>query len=276
MLTVPLPQGTISYRASGPADATKPVVFVHGFLVNGELWTGVAAAVAARGIRSYAPDWPLGAHTVAMNPDAAQSPRGVAEMVQAFLERLDLDDVTLVGNDTGGAIIQFLLDTDHSRVGRVVLTNCDAFDQFPPRRFAMLFKIGRRASRIRTFLAPTRLTALRHSKLAFGGLVATPLDPDLTRRWIQPCLTDRAVRRDTARFLRSVNRQDLLDVSTRLHHFPKPVRFVWGTADRAFELDLAIRLAEIFPDASIVEVADSKTLVPLDAPHRLADEIAAF
>ena len=143
MPTVDLPQGRVNYRVAGPPDsALPPVVFVHGIMVNGELWTGVADALAARGIRSYAPDLPLGAHPVPLSPDADISPRGVAALLLAFLDALGLTDVTLAGNDTGGALCQFLLDADASRVGRLVLTNCDAFDQFPPPPFPSRLHIG--------------------------------------------------------------------------------------------------------------------------------------
>ena len=113
MPTVDLPQGRVNYRVAGPPDSTlPPVVFVHGLLVNGEMWTGVAAALAERGIRCYTPDLPLGAHTVAMKPGTDISPRGVARLVLSFLEALDLTGVTLAGNDTGGALCQFVIDTD--------------------------------------------------------------------------------------------------------------------------------------------------------------------
>ena len=133
MPTIELPQGAVRYRVAGEQASGPPVVFVHGFLVNATLWVKTADALAAAGVRSYAPDWPLGAHPLALGAGADQSPRGVARQVLSFIEALELDDVTLVGNDTGGAICQFLLDTDASRIGRLVLTNCDAFDSFPPR-----------------------------------------------------------------------------------------------------------------------------------------------
>src|SRR5262249_29099708 len=126
---IELPQGPITYRVAGPADsAVPPVVFVHGLLVDNQLWTAVADLLAEQGIRSYAPNWPLGSHPVAMNADADLSPRGIAAIINGFLAALDLTDVTLVGNDTGGALCQYLIDADHSRIGRLVLTNCDAFD----------------------------------------------------------------------------------------------------------------------------------------------------
>lgn len=275
MPSTTLQHGTIDYRTAGPSDAPKPVVFVHGFLVNGELWTGVADALAAKGVRSYAPDWPLGSQPRAMDPDADQSPAGVARLVNEFIGQLGLDDVTLVGNDTGGAIVQFLLDADHSRVGRVVLTNCDAFDEFPPGRFKALFWIGKRAGRIKALIGPTRIRAIRHSPLGFGSLVAGKLDGDLTRRWIEPSRTDRAVRAETARFLRAVDAQELLAVSNRLGRFTKPVLLVWGAADRFFKPSFAHHLAEVLPDATVVEVPGAKTFIPLDDPQRVADEIVA-
>jgi pimeloyl-ACP methyl ester carboxylesterase len=273
MPSVVLPGGTLNYRVAGPEDATRPVVFVHGFLVNGELWTGVAEALAARGVRSYAPDLPLGSHTTAMNPGADQTPRGVARMIISFLEALELDDVTLVGNDSGGALSQFLIDTDPTRIGRLVLTNCDAFDKFPPPPFDQLFKAGRSATGLKALLTPMRATPLRHSPLGYGMLVNEPLDPALTRRWVDPCLTDASVRRDTAAFLKGVDKKQLLDVSTRLQHFDKPVLLLWGDADRFFKLDFARRLSQIFPDARLVEVSGGRTFHPLDDPRRVAAEI---
>ena len=111
------------------------------------------------------------------------------------MEALELDDVTLVGNDTGGAICQFLLDSDASRIGRVVLTNCDAFTNFPPAPFGQLFKAFRSPTAIRALLAPMRATAVRHSPAGFGLLVNEALDADQTRAWVEPCLSDAAIRR---------------------------------------------------------------------------------
>jgi pimeloyl-ACP methyl ester carboxylesterase len=276
MPTVDIRQGPIHYRVAGPEDATEPpVVFVHGVLVNGELWTGVAEALAAQGIRSYAPDLPLGAHPTALDDAAERSPQGVAQLINDFLAALELTDVTLVGNDTGGALCQFLIDADHSRIGRLVLTNCDAFDAFPPPPFGLLFKVASRPGRLRFLMGQMRPAALRHSFLGYGPLVAKPLDAALTRRWIDPILRDKGVRRDTAQFLRSIRPKDLLDVSTRLGRFDKPVLLVWGAADKFFKLDFARRLEEAFPNARLVEVEGGRTFLPLDEPHRLAEEIRA-
>src|SRR5690348_11033984 len=111
MPIIDLPHGQVQYRLAGPDDsADPPVVFLHGLLVNAELWTDVADALAARGIRSYSLDLPLGSHSVPLRPDADLSPGGVARLIIAFLEALGLTDVTLVGNDTGTALCQCVID----------------------------------------------------------------------------------------------------------------------------------------------------------------------
>jgi pimeloyl-ACP methyl ester carboxylesterase len=277
MPNIDLPHGTVHYRTAGPENAVTPaVVFVHGFLVNATLWSKTADALAAAGVRSYAPDWPLGSHTIALGADADQSPRGIARQIAAFLQTLELDDVTLVGNDTGGAICQFLLDTDASRIGRVVLTNCDAFTNFPPAPFGQLFKAFRRPSAIRALMAPMRAAAVRHSPAGFGLLVNQPLDAEQTRAWVEPCLSDPAIREDVARFAREVDPEDLNAASKRLGNFDGPALLVWGAGDRFFKIDFARRLRDTFTDARLVEIENGRTFIPHDEPTRLANEIAAF
>src|SRR5688572_13474022 len=97
-----LAQGTIRYRDVGEGPV---LVFVHGLLVSGSLWRKVTPLLAGR-FRCIAPDWPLGAHEVALDDGADLSPAGVAQLIADFLEALDLRDVTLVGNDSGGALCQ--------------------------------------------------------------------------------------------------------------------------------------------------------------------------
>ena len=274
MPIVEVPQGRIEYRVAGPEHSdAPPVVFVHGLLVDGQLWTGVADRLAAAGIRSYAPNLPLGSHRIPLGADADLTPRGVAQLIIDFLAALELRDVTLVGNDTGGALCQFVIDTDPDRIGALVLTNCDAFDKFPPPPFGALVKAGRSRTMLKIMAASTRPTVLRHSALGFGPL-ARNLDADVTRSWMEPLRTDRAIRADTARFMAGINKADLLDVSTRLGAFTRPVRLVWGDGDRFFKLEFAQRLADTFPSAELTTVPDGLTFVPLDAPEAVAEAIS--
>ncbi len=274
MPSVTVPAGSVHYRIAGPAESSAPpVVFVHGFLVDSRLWDPVAERLDASAIRSYLVDWPLGSHRTPMLPDADLSPTGIARIINDVLDSLDLDDVTLVGNDTGGAICQLLLADDPRRIGRVVLTNCDAFENFPPKAFVPLFLAAKRPWLTRILLAPMRLRLVRHSPIAYGLLLHRPRDPELTRHWITPAMTDRRIRHDIARFARAIDRTALVTASPRLADFTGPARIVWGTADRCFTLETARRLTATFTDGELLEVADTSTFVPRDAPAAVHDAV---
>ena len=274
MPSVTIAGGTLDYRTLGPADSERPpVVFVHGFLVDSTLWDPVAAQLADHGVRSVLVDWPLGSHRTPMNAEADLSPIGVARMINEVLAALGLTDVTLVGNDTGGALCQLLLADDASRIGRLVLTNCDAFENFPPKAFVPLFHIAKHPLLTKAMLAPTRLRAIRHSPLAYGLLLRAPRDAEMTRRWIAPSLGDRAIRDDIARFACAFDGKALVAIAPALHEFAGPTRIVWGMSDRCFTLSSARRLADAFADARLIEVPEATTFVSIDAPDAVTAAI---
>lgn len=273
--SVDLLAGTVHYREAGPADGPA-VVFVHGFLVDGSLWGDVPEQLARRGCRTFTPTWPLGAHPTAMREGADLSPRGLARIVLSFLDELGLEQVTLVGNDTGGAICQFVLDENPARIERLVLTNCDAFETFPPYAFDLLFRAARHPGLLRAALRTMRSPLLRNGPLGFGGLVRRQLAAEETGPWIEAYLSDAAVRRDVATFARGWRRGDLADVATSLAAYRRPVLICWGRSDLFFRLDLGKRLQRAFPDARLVEIDRARTFVALDQPARLTDEIAQF
>ena len=129
MPEITLQQGAIRYQDTG---AGPPVVFVHGAARRrravgaGHVAAGRRAAAASRPTCRWART------AIALRPQADRTPQGVARLVGDLLEALDLADVTLVANDTGGAIAQ-LVALDHGeRLGRLVFTNCDCFEVFPP------------------------------------------------------------------------------------------------------------------------------------------------
>jgi len=273
MPEVALDHATISYRVLGPEDSPHPpVLFVHGILVDDRLWGDVAEGLARQGFRCILPTWPLGSHTIPVGGGADLSPRGIAAMIRDFIVALNLSDVTLVGNDTGGGLCQFVIDAYPDDVGRLVLTNCDAFDKFPPFPFTLVFALLRGPVSIKILIEQMRLKALRHSPLGFGLLMNDP-NPELTAAWLEPCRTNSRIRRDLATLLRNVGRTDLVEVSTRFRQFTKPVTLVWGQRDRCFTPSLGRRLAALFPSSTLVEVPGARTFVALDNPAAVIDAI---
>lgn len=267
---VELPAGTIRYREAGQG---KPVVFVHGYLVDGRLWDGVVDSLSDR-CRCIAPDWPIGAQQVAMKPDADLTPYGIAATIAAFLEALDLTDVTIVGNDSGGAMSQVLVTRHPERIGRLVLTNCDTHENFPPGIFKAMPPIAALPGGMAVLAAPFRIPAL--ARAAFKPFAKRPIPADLVASWMQPALHDPGVKHDAKKVTAGMNKRYTLEAAEKLRGSELPVLLTWAPGDKFFPVKYAQRLVEEVPNARLVEIPDSKTFVPLDQPDRLADLIADF
>ena len=110
MPAVTLSAGPIHYEESGP-PGTRPIVFIHGYAMGSSLWGPLTKRLAGWGSRCLAPTWPLGAHLEPMREGAELTMEGIAGLVAEFVEALELDDVVLVGNDSGGAIAQLVAVT---------------------------------------------------------------------------------------------------------------------------------------------------------------------
>lgn len=267
---IELPQGRIRYREAGEG---KPVVFVHGYLVDGRLWDGVVDALADR-FRCLAPDWPIGAQRIAMNPDADLSPPGVAATIASFLEALDLTDVTIVGNDSGGAMSQVLVTNHPERIGRLVLTNCDTHDNFPPGIFKAMPPLAKLPGGMAVLGAPFRIGAV--ARRAFRPFARTPIPDELIASWMEPGSTDRGVKRDLKKVTSGMHRRYTEAAAEQLRGSDLPILLAWAPSDRFFPISYAERLASEAGNARIVRIPDSKTFVSLDQPDLLAKEIAEF
>ncbi len=268
MTEIKLSAGTIEYKDTGGEGPV--LVLLHGLLMDASLWDGPIADLSVDH-RCVAPTLPLGAHRHAMHTDADLSLPGVARLVAEFLDRLDLHDVTLVGNDTGGALVQLLIRDGAARVGRVVLVSCDAFAGLTGKTLVLTGRLS--PVMFGLFMQQMRLRPLRRLPIAFGWL--TMRGDAATARWMEPVLRQRGIRRDTVRVLRAVaaERHLMLDAATYLPRFDHPALVVWASKDRVMPPEHGRRLAELLPQGRLVEVEDSYTLIPLDQPARLAQVI---
>jgi pimeloyl-ACP methyl ester carboxylesterase len=267
---IDLPAGRIRYREVGEG---KPVVFVHGFLVDGRLWDGVVDQLSDR-CRCIAPDWPIAAHQIAMNPDADLSPPGIAALIASFLDALELEDVTIVGNDSGGAMSQVLVTRHPERIGRLVLTNCDTHDNFPPGIFKAMPPLAKLPGGMTVLSAPFRIGAL--ARTAFKPFARTPIPADLVASWMRPSLSDAGIKHDATKVTAGMNKRYTLEAAERLSESELPLLLTWAPGDKFFPISYAERLVKETPNARLVRIPDSSTFVALDQPARLADEIATF
>jgi len=267
---IDLPAGRIRYREAGSG---KPIVFVHGYLVDGRLWSGVVDRLADR-FRCIAPDWPIGAQQIAMKPDADLSPPGVAATIASLLDELGLEDVTIVGNDSGGAMSQVLVTRHPERVGRLVLTNCDTYENFPPGIFKAMPPLAKLPGGMTLLSLPFRSGAV--ARAAFKPFTRQPIPPELIASWMAPGLNDSGVRHDLKKVTVGMNKRHTLEAAAKLRGSQLPILLTWAPGDRLFPIAGAERLAAEAGNARIVEIPDASTFVALDQPQRLSEEIAKF
>lgn len=274
MPEVELSAGTIEYEDSGGGG--QVVVFLHGVAMAGSLWRHVVTGLRPD-FRCVAPTLPLGGHRRPMLPEANLSLRGQVLLVAEFLEVLGLRDVTLVGNDWGGA--QLLISEERAeRVKRLVLVACEAFDNYPPGLPGRILVLaGKLPGGLYAMLQPLRLRPLRRLPIAFGWMSKRRVPTDVMDAWLRPLLTKREIRRDLLKYIRTVPKKaQLLEWAERQRSFHRPVLVVWAPEDRIMPREHGRRLADMFPCGRVVEIADSYTLIPEDQPAELAGAIRQF
>jgi pimeloyl-ACP methyl ester carboxylesterase len=275
MVEMELSAGPIRYEDSGGEGPV--IVLCHGLLMTASLWDEVVEEFGP-GFRCVRPTLPLGAHRRPMHPEADLSLRGQVRLLAEFLERLELEEVTLVFNDWCGAQLLVAEGWD-GRVGRLVLASCETYDNYPP---GLPGRVAALAAHLPGGLAatlkPLRLRALRRLPMTFGLMSKRPIPDELFDEWLEPALTNPAIRADLRKYAGDTRqgRRQLVKANARLSGFGKPVLVVWAAEDKVMPVTAGRRLAAAFPDSRFVEIPDSRTLIPVDQPGALAGAIATF
>lgn len=271
---VALPRGRLQYfrRGEGPV-----IVFAHGWLANANLWRKVVERLADR-FTCIALDLPFGAHRVAMSADADLSPAGCGDLIASTLAALGLIDVTLVGNDSGGAYSQIAVASDPRRVARLVLNSCETpYSEFPPSPFDGLPAAAKDPKVLGQLFEALRDRAVRATPPAFGLLIKHPIDDLVSDSYALPCISGAEILRDTGKVMAGAASAPVQEAGRKLiAEFKRPVLLAWGPEDQVFALADAQRYAEALTDGRVALIEDAYSFTPEDQPDRLAEEIAAF
>ncbi|MCR9142106.1 MAG: alpha/beta hydrolase [bacterium] len=271
--------GPIEYYEAGERE-NPTLLFVHGLFTNMHLWRKIVPELS-RHYHCIVPTLPFGAHSVAVREDVDLSPPALANLLFEIIEdpTLSLADVTLIANDTGGALTQLALAErpEHPALRSVIFTNCDAFEVFPPARFIYLRWISHMPAFIATILAwQMRLDLVRRLPFALGGLTKYRLSRETLERYAGPFSKNARVRKNTTKIMRDIHPRYTLAAAPKLSAFRRPVLLAWAPEDKLFPLRLAEGLAEIFPDSATKLVPDSGTFIPEDQPEALIKIVRDF
>lgn len=272
MQEIDLPAGIIEYEDTGGSGPI--VVLLHGLAMDGSVWRKVVQELR-EDHRCVVPTMPLGSHRRPMRANTDLSAHGIAKLQAEFLEALDLRDVTLVGNDSG--IFQITAGWYPERIARLVITPCEAFENFPPGLPGRTAEVGIKIPGGTFLLAQSlRVHALRRLPFTFGWMAKRPIPNEIFDAWFRPLQTQRGVRRDLAKYVHTLDKGDMLAAAERLRRFDRPALVVWAPEDRVNPREHGRRLAKLLPHGRLIEIADSYTLIPEDQPGELARAIRQF
>jgi pimeloyl-ACP methyl ester carboxylesterase len=270
--TVKVPSGTLEYRERGSG---RPVVFAHGAAVNGDLWRKVAPEFAGER-RCIVPDLPLGGHSTPLRGEPDLSLFGLADILASFLDALDLSDVTLVANDTGGAISQALVGRRPERIGRLVLTSCDAFDNYPPKAIGYLKPTVRVPPALWLLVKSMRFQRIQRLPIAYGWATHAPIEPRIMASYLSSLRASAGIRRDFAGLLRAADSRHCEQAAEGLRGFDRPALVAWAADDKFFPREHGRRLAELLPQGRFELIEGSRTFIPEDNPERLSGLVREF
>jgi pimeloyl-ACP methyl ester carboxylesterase len=267
--------GPLAWRSSGQGPA---LVFFAGALANHDLWRDVVVALEDR-YRCVTIDLPLGAHPWPLSPGADRSATSLARLLLDCLELLDVEDATVVANDTAGGLLLLSLATGHpalGRVGRLVLTNCDSHDKFPPDALRKAAALCRTLPLLARTLFRMQLRSPNGRRRVASAVTVSGLDHEREESFFGPARRDRRVAGDLVAASAGFRPQLLIDAAEAIPRFDRPVLLIWGESCGYFPMTDARRLASEFPRATLVSVPGAKTWVPIDSPAAVADAIAEF
>ncbi len=263
---------TIGYWRSGNGP---PLVLLHGLLATALHWTLVAPRLA-RDFTVYVPELPFGGHQIGTDPGVDVSVDGQAALVSALLDALDLSRVCVVGNDTGGAIAQVIAVDHPGRLGSVIISDGDAFDNLPPPVFRYLCWLAYAPPALSLLMRCMTIPSINRSPLAFGWLTNRGLPAPVLAHYRRVFSRTGATRRDLVRFLRGVDDASTLRASRRFGEITLPVMIAWSEVDRVFPLAHARRMNEMIHGSELVTCRISYAYLPWDQPEWFAGRIASF
>jgi pimeloyl-ACP methyl ester carboxylesterase len=271
-------RGQVDTR-SGPASyvdtggAGRPVLFVHGVGSSSYLWRHVIELLEGQR-RCVAVDLPLHGHTPAAADQDFTLP-GLARFVADCCDALELTDIDLVANDTGGAVSQVFAASHAERLHTLTLTNCEAHDNMPPKALLPAVLLARMGLYAR--LAPRLARNVTRARKRIYGPVyqdIASLPEDIARVWLEAQSGTAEAARQSQRLLTSLHARDLLAIEPALARLQVPTLIVWGTSDVFFRRKWAYWLRDTIPGATeVVEIDKARLFFP---DERAAELTAAL
>jgi pimeloyl-ACP methyl ester carboxylesterase len=240
--------GDVAYVDQSAEDTGRPAaLFVHGVLVNADIWRNVMWDMGAMR-RCIAPDLPAHGWTTVPDGEGVDlSLKGLADLLDELCDHLGLTQVDVVANDTGGAVAQVFAAHYPDRIRTLTLTNCDVHDNFPPEAFKPFVELAESGEFGPMVAAMAADLALARSEVGFGMGYAHPeqLPDEILASYLGPFVVDQG--KGLERLLTASSAADLVAVTPLLAELRAPTMVAWGTGDSFFAEEWADRLESMIP-----------------------------
>ena len=273
LMKIEIEGNTIEYQEFGKG---KPMVFIHGAFSSGNTWRKVIPQLS-KNYHCIVPEWPFGGHKIPITQKMDFTPNGIADLIANFLTKLGLKEAIIVSNDTGGAYAQVFASRYKELVSHLILSNCEGFDIFPPKKFQSLSTMVKVPGYM--WLMAKLFTYKPSLKwdMTFGLLSHSLQKEELYELYVKPFAQNKLIRDDFKKMAIQWSPAYTQKAATELKKFDNPVLIAWGTDDvELFPMELGKKLSTIFSDVTFVEINNSKTYVQEDNPNKLVESIHDF
>ena len=266
-----LPLSRVAYveRGQGPG-----ALFIHGWSLNGYQWRGALERLHPHR-RCIAPD--LMSMGWTDTPEGQTiSPATQATMLAQLLDKLQIDAVDLVANDSGGLTAQLFLAKYPTRVRTSLLTNCDVDENSPPPQFLPFIEKAKKGTMVDEFVVPQADDKARaRSAEGVGAFYTHPerLTDETIETYFRPFAESKLRRAQLNQFSIAMEMNPLVAIREELRRWKGPARMVWGLNDPLFPVKWAEWLDRTLPGSrGIRRLEGANLFFPEEMPDLIAEE----
>ena len=253
-----------------------PILFIHGTLANGNTWRKIIPTLSQK-YRCIAIDLQIGGHYIPLNDSIDLSPIGLAKILNEFLQFLNIKKAIIVSNDTGGAYAQIFASLYPQSIEKLVFTNCEVLEVFPPKRFKYLINSVKIPSFTYLLSRIFKIKSLLKSDMMMGLLSNSITKNEIAELYLKSFIENKNIRKNFANNVKTWSSIYTIEAAQILKEEKFPVLILWGIEDKKlFPLELGRQLKRIFINAKLIQIPGSKTCVQEDQPEIILKEIVDF
>lgn len=278
--TMPLKRKTTTIQGNPityvDQGAGMPILFLHGTLSNADTWRKIIPTLSEK-YWCIAIDLPIGGHSMALSRSSDLTPIGIAKLIKGFLQFLNVDKAVIVSNDTGGAYAQIFASFYPENVEKLVFSNCEVLNVFPPAKFKYLVKAVKIPGFTYLLSRFFKVKSMLKSDLMMGLLSHKITNTELAELYLETFVKNRAIQRNFTDNAKTWSPKYTIEAAEKLKDETFPVLILWGEDDKKlFPMDLGVQLKNIFINGVLIPIPNSKTYVQEDAPEMMMEEIKHF